>query len=72
MSCCMALLYLTMITNCMFFRSEGEKPQKVEAINVSISFSCISLLFKLPKGKVYVFDDLFNHLYFSREGDLKL
>ena len=35
-SCCVALLFLTMITNCMFFRGDAEQSQeKVEAINVS-------------------------------------
>ncbi len=35
-SCCVALLFLTMITNCMFFRSDSEQPEKTEeAITVS-------------------------------------
>ncbi len=35
-SCCVALLFLTMITNCMFFRSDSENTgETVEAINVS-------------------------------------
>ena len=33
-SCCVALLYLTMITNCMFFKSE-ENVERVNPITVS-------------------------------------
>ena len=47
-SCCVCLLFLTMIANCMFFRDASEKEDNVESLNIGpLSFTMQQLFISI-------------------------